>query len=122
MSVISRGIRTTPIKKKKKVKVKKKQGIGPQSPDLGYDVMSDEDYKKFENSSSNAGEIMSIDVGIPMKSVTAPHRNPTNKKVKVADRPTKRRKPKNTSGSVRMNKGGPAKQKYNAGGKTYAKK
>ena len=56
------------------------------------------------------------------KMVLAPHRNATNKMVKVADRPTKRRKPKNTSGSVRMNRGGPAKQKYNKGGKTYAKK
>jgi len=106
MSVISRGIRTTPIKKKKKVKVKKKQGIGPQSPDLGYDVMSDEDYKKFENSSSNAGEIMSIDVGIPMKSVLAPHRNPTNKKVLVQDRPVTRKRPKNKSGSARFSEGG----------------
>jgi hypothetical protein len=55
------------------------------------------------------------------KMVLAPHRNATNKKVRVADRPGKPR-PKSKSGSARMNKGGMAKQKYNAGGKTYAKK
>ena len=106
MSAVSRGIRTQPITRKKKVKVKKKQGIGPQSPDLGYDVMSDEDYKKFENSSFNGGEIMSIDVGIPMKSVTAPGRNVTNKKVLVQDRPITRKRKKNTSGSSRFSEGG----------------
>jgi hypothetical protein len=55
--------------------------------------------------------------------VTAPGRGtgPGPKKVRVADRPGKAR-PKSKSGSTRMNKGGMAKQKYNAGGKTYAKK
>jgi hypothetical protein len=107
MSAVSRGIRTQPITRKKKVKVKKKQGIGPQSPDLGNDyTMSDEDYKKFENSSFNGGEIMSIDVGIPMKSVTAPGRNVTNKKVLVQDRPITRKRKKNTSGSSRFSEGG----------------
>lgn len=57
------------------------------------------------------------------KMVTAPGRGtgPGPKKVRVADRPGKAR-PKSKSGSTRMNKGGMAKQKYNAGGKTYAKK
>lgn len=53
------------------------------------------------------------------KMVTAPGRGtgPGPKKVRVADRPGKPR-PKNKTGSVRMNRGGPAKQKYNKGGKT----
>ena len=54
------------------------------------------------------------------KMVTAPGRGtgPGPKKVRVADRPVKRKRPINKSGSVRMNRGGPAKQKYNKGGKT----
>tara|TARA_R110002051_G_scaffold271336_1_gene331680 strand:+ start:336 stop:593 length:258 start_codon:yes stop_codon:yes gene_type:complete len=40
------------------------------------------------------------------KMVLAPHRNPTNKKVRVADRPSKRRRPINKSGSSRLRKGG----------------
>ena len=57
------------------------------------------------------------------KMVTAPGRGtgPGPKKVRVADRPGKAR-PKSKSGSTRMNRGGMAKQKYNAGGKTYVKK
>ena len=40
------------------------------------------------------------------KMVTAPGRNPTNKKVRVIDRPSKRKKQKNTSGSARFAGGG----------------
>ena len=40
------------------------------------------------------------------KMVLAPHRNPTNKKVRVIDRPSKRNRPKNTSGSSRFSGGG----------------
>ena len=40
------------------------------------------------------------------KLITAPGRNVTNKKVRVIDRPSKRKKPKNTSGSSRFSEGG----------------
>ena len=40
------------------------------------------------------------------KLVLAPHRNPTNKKVRVIDRPVKRKKPKNNTGSARFSGGG----------------
>ena len=46
--------------------------------------------------------------GTPTKTkmVLAPHRNPTNKKVRVADRPSKRKRPINKSGSSRLSGGG----------------
>ena len=40
------------------------------------------------------------------KMVLAPHRNPTNKKVLVQDRPVTRKRPKNKSGSARFSEGG----------------
>jgi len=52
-----------------------------------------------------------IDLGdvvasVKTKLVTAPHRNPTNKMVRVIDRPSTRKRPKNTSGSSRFSDGG----------------
>ena len=52
-----------------------------------------------------------IDLGdvvasVKTKLVTAPGRNPTNKKVRVIDRPGTRKGPKNTSGSSRFSDGG----------------
>jgi len=49
---------------------------------------------------------LKINIDIPMKQVTAPHRNPTNKKVWVQHNPSKKRRPKNTSGSARFSGGG----------------
>jgi len=104
MSAVSRGIRTPTIKKKKKekkVKVKKNQGIGPQTPDAGTgDILENKAVVE------EGYEPLFIDVGIPMKRVTAPHRNPTNKKVWVQDRPATRKRPKNKSGSTRLSEGG----------------
>ena len=44
------------------------------------------------------------------KMVTAPHRNPTNKKVKVVDRPVKIKKKKPVNSSRRFKKGGGIKK------------
>ena len=103
MSAVSRGIRTQPITRKKKVKVKKKQSIGPQTPDAGTgDILENKAVVE------EGYEPLFIDFRIPMKSVTAPGRGtgPGPKKLLVEDRPITRKKKKNTSGSSRFSEGG----------------
>lgn len=94
------------------------KGIGPQVPDLSADLenISNVDYSKDNRDSmlkvdipitktDNIGALMrgprkrrpgqgSYQRGTPTKTkmVLAPHRNPTNKKVRVADRPVTRKK------------------------------
>ena len=110
------------------------RGIGPQTPDAGTgDTMENKSvvdgYEPLEitihtGRNQNPGALMGNKYTGPRrkkggkgsyqrgktapktKLVLAPHRNPTNKKVRVIDRPVTRKRPKNTSGSARFSEGG----------------
>jgi hypothetical protein len=95
--------------------------IGHQVPDLStpdYDP-ADKSVVDYSKNNKDPGLLMkgarrkkvgkgSYKRGTPTKTkmVLAPHRNPTNKKVRVADRPSKRKRPINKSGSSRFSGGG----------------
>lgn len=111
------------------------KGIGPQTPDAGTgDTMENKSvvdgYEPLEITintgprNQNPGALMGNKYTGPRrkkvgkgsykrgttapktKLVLAPHRNPTNKKVRVIDRPVTRKKPKNNTGSARFSEGG----------------
>ena len=114
--------------------VKPKQDMGPQVPDLSTYDPADKSTVDYSKDNKDPGMTMKSKPKKTMKSkpkktmkskpkkkisgsyqrgttapktkmVTAPGRNPTNKKVRVIDRPGKPR-PKNTSGSARFAGGG----------------
>ncbi len=75
---------------------------------------SDGDQKGFPE---GPGAPLTIDVKIPTKLVTAPHRNPTNKKVRVQDRPVKKRKKKMVNTTRGFSEGGKLVASFYKGGK-----
>tara|TARA_R110000823_G_scaffold109296_1_gene228989 strand:+ start:82 stop:879 length:798 start_codon:yes stop_codon:yes gene_type:complete len=103
------------------ITVRPKPDIGRQVPDLStpdYDP-ADKPVVDYSKNNKDPGLLMkgarrkkvgkgSYKRGTPTKTkmVLAPHRNPTNKKVRVADRPSKRKRPINKSGSSRLSGGG----------------
>ena len=70
--------------------------------------MDAQEVKAFQKRKKNfkPSKIKDIEVVAKTKMVTAPHRNPTNKKVRVLDRPVKKRKKKMVNPTRGFSEGG----------------